>query len=157
MQTRNPGEQLQHPLLNKLSSLIIIGGQYSDGSQKDGILRYEKGQPVAVYDIDKRAYVSFSSLAPAADEKLGPLPGPALPWKEVIKQTDRPKTLECFFANLKTMDTLGARLAFRYGSQCRKIGLKQVTDNVAMNADDVNTVLRTGFFHCYGPINNYFI
>jgi hypothetical protein len=26
---------------------------------------------------------------------------------------------------------------------------------VAFNEKDVNTVLLTGFFHAYGPINNY--
>jgi hypothetical protein len=26
---------------------------------------------------------------------------------------------------------------------------------VAFNENDVNTVLLTGFFHAYGPINNY--
>jgi hypothetical protein len=32
---------------------------------------------------------------------------------------------------------------------------KLVTDGVAHNANDVNTVLLTGFFHAYGPINDY--
>jgi hypothetical protein len=31
-----------------------------------------------------------------------------------------------------------------------------VSDGVARNADDVNQVLLTGFFHAYGPINAYF-
>jgi hypothetical protein len=31
-----------------------------------------------------------------------------------------------------------------------------VADNVAAHADDVNTVMLTGFYHAYGPINNFF-
>jgi hypothetical protein len=30
-----------------------------------------------------------------------------------------------------------------------------VNDGVANNEKDVNTVLLTGFFHAYGPINDY--
>jgi len=31
-----------------------------------------------------------------------------------------------------------------------------VNTEVAASAEDVNTVLETGFFHAYGPINDYF-
>jgi hypothetical protein len=54
------------------------------------------------------------------------------------------------------MDTLGANLAKSYGKRSLEIGKKLVADNVANNDDDVNTVLLTGFYHAYGPINEYF-
>ena len=38
----------------------------------------------------------------------------------------------------------------------KEIGEKLVSDKVAHNSDDVNTVMLTGFFHAYGPINEYF-
>ena len=37
----------------------------------------------------------------------------------------------------------------------RAIGEKLVSDGVAASADDVNGVLTNGFFHLYGPINDY--
>ena len=61
-----------------------------------------------------------------------------------------------FFNDLKAMDTLGADIAINYGKRSKAIGEKLVSDKVAKNSDDVNTVMLTGFFHAYGPINNYF-
>ncbi len=37
----------------------------------------------------------------------------------------------------------------------QKIGKKLVSMKVAKTDEDVNTVLLTGFYHAYGPINNY--
>jgi hypothetical protein len=54
------------------------------------------------------------------------------------------------------MKTLGAELAGRYGKRSKQIGLKLVADKVANSEEDVNNVLLTGFYHAYGPINNYF-
>ena len=53
------------------------------------------------------------------------------------------------------MNTLGAELARKYAKRSKEIGLKLVADHVAFSEKDVNTVLLTGFFHAYGPINNY--
>jgi len=57
---------------------------------------------------------------------------------------------------MRAMDTLGARLAMDYGLRSKQIGLQLVEDGVAASEKDVNTVLLTGFFHAYGPINNFF-
>jgi hypothetical protein len=54
------------------------------------------------------------------------------------------------------MDTRGAKLAVDYGQRSNAIGRNLVADNVAHNEADVNTVLLTGFFHAFGPVNNYF-
>jgi len=63
--------------------------------------------------------------------------------------------LTAIFNEIKTMDTLGARLSKDYAKRSKEIGLQLVADNVAFTEKDVNTVLLTGFFHAYGPINNY--
>jgi hypothetical protein len=57
---------------------------------------------------------------------------------------------------MKDMDTPGAKLAVEYGKRSNAIGRKLVADKVAFNESDVNTVLLTGFFHAYGPVNGYF-
>ena len=143
-------------LLDKLISLGISGGQYADGSQKDGFLKYEKGRPNGVFDPEKRAYVPFSEVSGRADNALGALPGQAKPWKSVIQNPDRTNFLEGYFKELRETNALGADLAIRYGRKSKEIGLGLVREKVADREEDVNTVLLTGFYHAYGPINNYF-
>jgi len=156
MNERLPGRGLHSPLMDRLMTMGIAGGQYADGSQKDGFLKYEKGRPAGVFDPDQKAYVSFSEIAGRADPRLGALPGRVKPWKSVIGIPDKPNYLESYFRELKGMNTLGADLAQRYGRKSKEIGLGLVNDKVAARQEDVNTVLLTGFYHAYGPINDYF-
>jgi hypothetical protein len=69
---------------------------------------------------------------------------------------NKDEVLQKFYNDLKTLNTLGAKLAIEYGKRSNEIGKALVADAVANNEEDVNTVLLTGFFHAYGPINNYF-
>jgi hypothetical protein len=157
MSVMNPNlkdENLHSPVLDKFLSLGVKGGQFADGSQKDGILKYEKGKPVAVFDIEKGAYIPFAEIQQKADEKLGQLPiVPA--WKSVVANPLKESILQSYFTELKGYHGLGAELAKGYALKSCDIGKKLVSDGVAFNEKDVNTVLLTGFFHAYGPINNY--
>ena len=157
MSVMNPNlkdENLHSPLLDKYLSLGIKGGQFADGSQKDGILKYEKGKPVAVFDIDKGVYIPFTEIQQKADEKLGHLPVPPA-WKSVVGNILKESILQSYFSELKTLGGSGAELAKAYALKSCAIGRKLVSDGVAFSGKDVNTVLLTGFFHAYGPINNY--
>jgi len=159
MSVMNPyldDEDLHSPLLDNLISQGILGGQYASGAQKDGILKYEKGRPVAIYDPDKKDYVAIEQYRDKCDEKLGAVPGKMIPWKAVIASPSKNDMLEGLFSEYNSLDTLGVQLAKAYGKRSKDIGLKLVSDNVAFSEDDVNTVMLTGFFHAYGPINNYF-
>ena len=156
MNERLPGAGLNSSFIDKLISLKIFGGQNADGSQKDGILKYEKGRPAGVFDPGQRVYVPFAEVAGRCDEKLGPLPGQAKSWKHVISQADRTGFLDGYFKQLREMSTLGADLARKYGRRSKEIGLGLVKDRVAAREEDVNTVLMTGFYHAYGPVNHYF-
>lgn len=156
MNKRLPGGRLQSPLVDKLISQGVAGGQYADGSQKDGFLKYEKGRPAGVYDPDRRAYAPFSEITEPCQQALGPLPDQAKPWKIVIQHPDKTHVLRIYFQQLREMKTLGADLARRYGRKSKAIGLELVGGKVADREEDVNTVLLTGFFHAYGPINDYF-
>ncbi len=156
MADRMPGKKLGSPLLDAYVAAGVLGGQFADGSQKDGMLKYEKGRPAAVYDPEKKSYVPFAELAAAVDPKLGPPPAGLRPWKAVVGDPDKGKYLEGFYAGLKGQTTLGAKLAVAYGRASKEIGLGLVKDGVAARDEDVNTVLLTGFFHAYGPINSYF-
>ena len=147
-------ETIHSPLLDKLLALGVKGGQFSDGSQKDGVLKYEKGRPVAIYDPGLKAYVPISEIQSKADEKLGNMPVPPA-WKAVVGNKAKHEILTEYFNRLKASDSPGAQLAKAYAIQSNAIGLKLVSSGVARNENDVNTVLLTGFFHAYGPINNY--
>jgi 3-hydroxyacyl-CoA dehydrogenase len=156
MNERLGGGRLQSPLIDRLISLGVIGGQFADGSQKDGFLKYEKGRPAGVFDPDQKAYIPFPDIAPRCDERLGPPPPSVKPWKNVIQIPDRTGYLDGYFRELAGMTTLGAELAKRYGRTSKEIGLGLVKDRVAEREDDVNKVLLTGFYHAYGPVNAYF-
>jgi 3-hydroxyacyl-CoA dehydrogenase len=156
MADRLPGAKLHSPVLDEYIAAGVLGGQFADGSQKDGILKYEKGRPTAVYDLAKKVYVPVAELAARVDGKLGAPPAGIKPWKAVIGDADKGKFLEGFFSGLKGRPELGARLAVDYGRKSKEIGLGLVRDKVAAREDDVNTVLLTGFYHAYGPINPYF-
>lgn len=156
MNDRSVGTDLENPLLDRLIAAGVRGGQFADGSQKDGFLKYEKGRPAGIYDPEAKAYVPFAEVGPRCDERLGPLPASGQPWKSVIQSADRPGYLQGYFRDLRAMTTMGADLAERYGRKAKEIGLGLVRDGVAEKDEDVNTVMLTGFYHAYGPINDYF-
>ena len=159
MQVMNPylpDEELHSDLLDKMMALGVKGGQYSDGSQKNGFLQYEKGRPVGIYDPAKKDYVKIESLSAKCDALLGPAPASIIPWKKAVKVKDKDAPFGAIFAELKKMENLGAKLALEYGRRSNEIGRHLVSSGVAVNHEDVNTVLLTGFFHAYGPVNEYF-
>jgi 3-hydroxyacyl-CoA dehydrogenase len=156
MHERLPKAGLQSPLLDRVVDLGVLGGQFSDGSQKDGFLKYEKGRPSGVFDPASRAYIPLASIAPGADAKLGPLPAALKSWKAVVGAPDKAALLDAYFKQLKGLDTPGAAMARRYGQAAKAIGLGLVKDGVAADENDINTVLLTGFYHAYGPVNVYF-
>lgn len=156
MNDRLPGAKLHSPLLDKMVSLGVLGGQFADGSQKDGFLKYEKGRPAGVFDPDKKTYIPVAEIAARRDPALGPPPGLAKPWKQVIALSDKSTYLDGYFKQLREMTTPGAELARAYGRRSKDIGFGLVRDRVADRDEDVNIVLLTGFYHAYGPINNYF-
>jgi 3-hydroxyacyl-CoA dehydrogenase len=158
MSVMNPhldDEDLHADLLDKMVAAGITGGQYSSGAQKDGFLKYEKGRPVAIYDLEKGDYAPIADFQAKCDEHLGAMPGSAKPWKAVNFSNKKADILETYFAELATMNTKGAELAIAYNKRSNEIGKKLVADNVANSDEDVNTVMLTGFYHAYGPINEY--
>ncbi|MFC2074733.1 3-hydroxyacyl-CoA dehydrogenase NAD-binding domain-containing protein, partial [Bdellovibrionota bacterium] len=155
MDPKLPDEDLHSPLLDKLISLGVYGGQTSSGAQKDGFLKYEKGTPVAIYDPDKKGYVEIKNFKAKCDDKLGPIPSAVKPWRAIIADPSKDQLIQKAFDEIKSSKTLGGTLATEYARRSKEIGLKLVTDKVANNEKDVNTVMLTGFYHAYGPINNY--
>jgi 3-hydroxyacyl-CoA dehydrogenase len=155
MQPHIKDENLHSSLLDELVLSGVKGGQFSDGSQKDGFLKYEKGKPVAVIDKSSGVYIDFSTFREKANTWLGSVPTEVLPWKSLVKVIDKDSVLKPAFKALQNANTEGTNLAIAYSLNSRKNARKLVSDGVAQSEKDVNTVLLTGFFHAYGPINDY--
>jgi 3-hydroxyacyl-CoA dehydrogenase len=152
----NADENLQHDLLDKMMEQGIKGGQYSSGAQKDGFLKYKGSKIVAVWDVHKQHYVDVDAFQSECEEMMGSMPTSKVAWKDLLRNKQKDELLLQFFNDLKASDELGAMLAVKYGKRSKEIGEKLVKDLVAQKIDDVNTVMLTGFFHAYGPVNNFF-
>ncbi|MCF6171521.1 MAG: 3-hydroxyacyl-CoA dehydrogenase family protein [Bacteroidales bacterium] len=149
-------EELRHDLLEKMLEQGVKGGQYSSGAQKDGFLKYKGGRMTAIWDIHKQHYVELEKFKDECDEMMGEIPDSVVAWKSLLRNKKKDELLAAFFNDLKAAESLGAQLAVKYGRKSKAIGQKLVADAVAHNIDDVNTVMLTGFFHAYGPVNNFF-
>lgn len=149
-------EELHSDLLDKLFEKGIKGGQNSDGSQKDGFFKYEKGRISATYDLNTNSYIPGEEITGKVTDFMGSYPANIIKWKDTLRAKNKNQLLEEFFDELNKSESLGGKLAIEYGKKSKLIAEKLVSDGVANSADDVNTVLLTGFFHAYGPINNYF-
>lgn len=149
-------EDLYSPELHKMLEQGVKGGQFSSGAQKDGFLKYDGGKPVAAYDFETGEYVEYADIQARCDEKIGAAPATQKPWKAVNFDKNKSDILKEYFQELNKTDSFGCKLAIDYLYNSQKIGKKLVSMNVAETDEDVNTVLLTGFYHAYGPINNYY-
>lgn len=158
MNVMNPylkDEDLHSDILDSMIEKGVKGGQNPNGSQKDGFLKYEKGKPYGVYDIKTGKYISVDELSKNVDEYLGNMPVNIPRWKSVIRDRNKDSVLSKYFEALNKSSNRGTKLAQNYLRRSKEIGKKLVNSGVAKSDEDVNTVMMTGFFHAYGPINEY--
>ena len=154
--TRHLGQDLRSGLLDRYLALGVRGGQGSGGVPRAGFLKYQKGRPAAVFDPDRKDYVDLDGpWAREAEARLGPLPEPVLTWKALSRSPDPEPQLAAWFQALGQSGTLGAAMARDHFRASREAGLALVQRGVAARAEDVNEVLKLGFFHLYGPITDY--
>lgn len=146
---------LHHELIDQLLKIGVKGGQNADGSQKDGILKYHKNKPVEVFDIDKKEYVKIEALNSKVNQYLAGLPESHQPWKNVIRSKEKESYFTSYFEVLKNIKSAGAVLAIKYLENSKNIGNQLVQSGVAANEKDVNDILKMGFYHAYGPINQF--
>ncbi|MBP7867960.1 MAG: 3-hydroxyacyl-CoA dehydrogenase family protein [Acidobacteria bacterium] len=150
-----PDAGLHSDLIDRYMELGVKGGQTSSGAQKDGFLKYEKNRPVGVYDPERREYVPLEGLGKEVDAWLGPHPAPELSWKALQRDKAKDAKLRAYFGGWPGLDTKGVAIARRYFEASRATGEMLVSSGVAADPADVNAVLTLGFFHLYGPINDY--
>jgi len=152
-----PEENLHSDLIDWMVEKKVLGGQNPDGSQKDGFLKYEKSRPVAVYDLDKGSYLAFDEgdWKGKMDQKLGDPPAGNAPWRQLLMDPNKDDKLSAYFKNMKSGSSPGIDLALAYAKRSKEIGNHLVSQGVAHSAEDVNGVLLNGFYHLYGPVNDY--
>lgn len=156
MRTHLDDKSLRSRFIDKLVKQHVLGGQYADGSQKDGFLKYERNRPVGIYNFSKKDYFMLGDKwKKKVDAKIGSLPDGFAPWKALLMNPKKEDALQSHFDKLKKMDTLGARLAVDFLKKTKAIGEQLVNDGVAASTKNVNAVLTNGFYWLYGPINNY--
>jgi 3-hydroxyacyl-CoA dehydrogenase len=150
-------EKLLNGTIDAMIARKVSGGQNPDGSQKPGFFGYEKGRIVSVYDLDAGVYVPIDpkGWTGEADAHLGPLPEGYRGWKALSGAPDRDAAIKAHFAALAKMDTRGAEIGRAYLRRSREIARGLVASGVAAKPEDVNGVLTSGFYHLYGPINEF--
>ena len=147
MRTHLSDSTLRSRLVDKMVKHGVLGGQYADGSQKDGFLKYEKNRPVGIYDVRKKEYFLINEdWKKRIDKKIGALPDGYAPWRALLMDAKKEEKLKAHFDKLKKMDTLGAKLAVDFLKKTKSIGQSLVESGVANSVDDVNAVLMNGFF-----------
>jgi 3-hydroxyacyl-CoA dehydrogenase len=150
-----PDRSLKSDLIDRVMKKNVRGGQYPDGSQKDGFLQYDKNRPVGVYDVKRGQYIKVDYFQRKMDAEIGDPPEGYLPWRKLVSDPDKDSKLTVYFRNLKNSHTPGAELARNFLIQTKKIGLQLIEHGVAKNEKDVNDILMNGFYWLYGPINDF--
>lgn len=144
MRTFLEEDALHCPYLERLIGKGVRGGQHPDGSQKSGIFEYQEGLPKGVYDVEKGLYMPYKA------HSLGNGVTEGLTWRSLLKDPEREVKIAAYFKRLSSEDLFGAQLAMEMLSASHAIGKKLVEEGVAHSLEDVNTVLRLGFYHLYG-------
>uniref|UniRef100_UPI00356630FC hypothetical protein n=1 Tax=Ancylomarina sp. TaxID=1970196 RepID=UPI00356630FC len=111
---------------------------------------------VSVYDIDAKAYKAIADVKISNEAYFTPQPTEKLNWKTVIREREREGILSPFFNELKVLASPASKLAVAYGQKSKAIGQLLVDGGVAADTKAVNKVMETGFYHAYGPVNNFF-
>ena len=152
MGTHIDGELFEAPLIEALLNNGHSGGQYADGTQKDGFFRYDGRQAVAVFDRETSSYEAFSARV---DDEMDL--NSEITWKALIQAPCAADRLDEHFAMLAKSGSTGARLTREQLAASRQIGERLIATGVAASAADLEAVLKLGFHHTYGAINEFCI
>jgi 3-hydroxyacyl-CoA dehydrogenase len=152
MSTYLPGELFQEAFIDDLVSHGILGGQNSNGSQKNGIFQYDTHGRIAIYNPSEDTYSPLHQpWVVEVDKRLGDFPAGHMGWKQMQQQLDYKEKLSLYFDHLMHSPTQGADLAKEFLINSHHIATNLVKQGVAKNMQDVDTILEMGFFHLYGP------
>lgn len=152
METYLHDPSLRSSLIDKVLKKGILGGQNTDGTQKNGFFSYNKHLLTGIYNLGKETYIPFTeaSWIVTADRALGGLPKGHLPWKLMQKEQRREEIFTRYFENLHQENTLGAQLAKEFLLNSKNISEELLENKIASSSHDIDTVLKNGFYHLYG-------
>lgn len=140
-------EDFKSPLINQMLALGLKGGQHGNGSQKDGFFKYDKGQIVGVINLKGKCYTPTSDLAlPDSPSETS-----SLKWKELSRNKQAESLLRKHFEQLKNNQSTTAKHAKSLLVNYVSIGHQLVKDGVTDSVENVDVVLKNGFYHLYGP------
>lgn len=152
MQDNLPDFIFEESLIDIMISEGKLGGQYPNGSQKNGFFQYDKHELVGIYSPEVKTYFSFAEgvWSTKADFFLGKIPSEYVSWKHLLNNPKKNEILSSYFHNLLTMNSPGAELSKLFLLNSREIAQNLVRTRVAEKMEDVDLVLKNGFFHLYG-------
>ncbi len=147
MRTYLQDPDLQDNLIEQFLASGIKGGQNSDGSPKNGIFSYENRAIHGVYSLEKKAYIPIKSF----EDKIGIQKSVGdLSWNSLQNDPDKKEKIKKHLATVCISKTSGALIAQAFLNRSWDIANGLVTEHVADSLEDVNTVLKNGFFHLEG-------
>jgi 3-hydroxyacyl-CoA dehydrogenase len=145
-----PNELFKSPLIDVMIESDVLGGQFPDGSQKNGYFQYDKGKRIGIYSPNERLYSPFEDFETAAcDKELGDFPKGHASWKHFQRDPDSDNKIQEYLQNLKSKNSPGAELAQKFLIKSAEIAQQLVNEGVTKTVADVDTVLKNGFFHLY--------
>lgn len=129
------------PLIDQMIRAGILGGQFPDGSQKDGFFKYKKNAPTEIYDLKSNSYIPLPQISLKQDVN----------WKQLVHDAHKKEKLKLYFQNLQKQTSKESELAKAFLHHSKQIGQQLVQEGICHTEQDLNLVLENGFYHLYGP------
>lgn len=147
-------ETYNFSLFSSLLDKKIPGGQFANGSQKDGLFQYVNNKAFGVYSPELGSYVSIAEI----EAKMKSQPGeyvdyPA--WKAIVRDKDVDSILKRHFEELFAINNLKSNITMAYLKFYREAGNKLLELKVVDQQEQINQVMKLGFHQLYGPFNSY--
>ncbi len=129
----------------------IYGGQNQNGSQKNGFFQYTGNEIAGIYSTKKMKYIPLGEIEEkiSIDQMIGNPPD-NLSWKSLIKSTNQETLIQNYNKALSKEISLGTELALLFLCNLRQIKQDLVKDGVASSTNDVEAVLKKGFYQLLG-------
>ena len=144
-------EDFSSDLLTQLNNINYKGGQFGDGSQKDGFFIYNQGKIKAVFDSKAKEHIEIEQIQ--KELKNIKFPEHSENWKS-LSRSGNDAYIESSFNLYLSSTNLPEQKAINYLQNSRLIALNLVKAGVADDIKYVNDVMTNGFFHLYGPASD---
>ena len=156
MQKYTPGELFETSLIETIVSAGKTGGQDPDTSQRPGFFLYSERNPKAIYNPETDDYEPMNDqFRDKIETAIGPLILPRSDWKTLARANDKDQRLGEHFQRLLNESSLGGVLTRRFLENSRDIAEKLIDHKVSDSPENIDTVLKKGFHHLYGPFDGY--